>query len=94
MSWLALPLAALLASPARAAPDSGDALIALARDLELSITENGPDQPWTLHLHNRGTTPMGVMADPGLLWFEIAVPGAPAPLTCRLPEPLWPKGMR
>ena len=90
----AFSAAALLTSPASAAPDSGDTLIALARDLELLITENGPDQPWTLHLHNQGTTPMGVMADPGLLWFEIAVPGTRTPLTCRLPEPLWPKGMR
>jgi hypothetical protein len=85
--------------PGNAAPraqspeDSGDTLIALGRDLELVVNETGPDQPWTLHIHNRGSTPIGVMADPGLLWFEVAVPGA-GTQTCRLPEPLWPKNMR
>jgi hypothetical protein len=34
------------------------------------------------------------MADPGLLWFEVAVPGSATPHVCRLPEPLWPTGMR
>jgi hypothetical protein len=77
----------------RAPADTGDSLIALGRDLELVVNETGPDQPWTLHIHNRGTTPIGVMADPGLLWFEVAVPGA-GTQTCRLPEPLWPKNMR
>jgi hypothetical protein len=76
------------------APDPEGALIALARDLELVVTELGPDMPWTLHLHNRGPTPIGLMADPGLLWFEVVVPGTPTPQVCRLPEPLWPKGMR
>jgi len=69
-------------------------LIALGRDLELVVTETGPEQPWTLHLRNRGGTPIGLMADPGLLWFEVTVPGASSPHVCRLPEPLWPKGMR
>jgi hypothetical protein len=77
----------------RAPVDTGDALIALGRDLELVVNETGPDQPWTLHIHNRGSTPVGVMADPGLLWFEVSGPGAGAQ-TCRLPEPLWPKNMR
>jgi hypothetical protein len=76
------------------APDPEGALIALGRDLELVVTEIGPDMPWTLHLHNRGTTPIGLMADPGLLWFEVTVPGATSPHVCRLPEPLWPKTMR
>jgi hypothetical protein len=75
-----------------ASPEEG--LLALARDLELVVTESGPDMPWTLHLRNRGSTPIGLMADPGLLWFEVAVPGASSPRLCRLPEPLWPKGMR
>jgi hypothetical protein len=81
------------APEAAAAPDPG-ALLALSRELELVVTELGPDMPWTLHLQNRGSTPIGLMADPGLLWFEIAMPGAAAPLVCRLPEPLWPKAMR
>jgi hypothetical protein len=81
------------AQPA-AAQDPEGALIALGRELELVVTEMGPDQPWTLHLHNRGSAPIGLMADPGLLWFEVAVPGVTASHVCRLPEPLWPKGMR
>jgi hypothetical protein len=71
-----------------------DGLLALARDLELVVTETGPEMPWTLHLRNRGSTPIGLIADPGLLWFEVAVPGVTTPRVCRLPEPLWPKGMR
>ena len=80
--------------PSAQAAEGDDAVIALARDLELVITETGPEQPWTLHLRNRGSTPVGVMADPGLLWFEVAVPGVPTPRICRLPEPLWPTTMR
>lgn len=84
-----------LGSPrAAAAADGDDAIIALARDLELIISETGPEQPWTLHLHNRGSTPIGVMGDAGLLWFEVEVPGIASPRVCRLPEPLWPTGMR
>jgi hypothetical protein len=81
-------------APAAPASDPEGGLIALGRDLELVVTETGPEQPWTLHLSNRGSTPIGLMADPGLLWFEVAVPGSSTPHVCRLPEPLWPKGMR
>ncbi|HWO12046.1 MAG TPA: hypothetical protein VNN80_21275 [Polyangiaceae bacterium] len=88
-----LALAAAWPRAARAA-DGEDAIIALARNLLLVVTEAGPEQPWTLHLHNIGPTPIAVMADPGLLWFEVVVPGASAPRTCRLPEPLWPTAMR
>jgi hypothetical protein len=90
------PAAAPEPTPAPAAPtgDPEGGLIALGRDLELVVTETGPEQPWTLHLRNRGTTPIGLMADPGLLWFEVAVPGSSTPHVCRLPEPLWPTGMR
>ncbi len=79
---------------AHAAPDTDASLVALTRDLELQVTENGPDQPWTLHLSNLGETPIGLVADPGLLWFDVVVPGSATPQTCRLPEPLWPKTMR
>jgi hypothetical protein len=34
------------------------------------------------------------MADPGLIWFEVAVPGRGKSEICRLPEPLWPKAIR
>jgi len=43
---------------------------------------------------NTGTAPIGVVADPSLLWFEVAVPGKALPVTCRLPPPLWPKTTR
>jgi hypothetical protein len=75
-------------------PDSGAALANLTQNLQLEIVETGPDQLWTLHLSNAGASPIGVMADPGLLWFDISVPGQTTPQTCRLPEPLWPTGMR
>ena len=87
------PAASAGDAPAPAVDPAG-ALIALGRDLELVVTETGPEQPWTLHLRNRGASPIGLMADPGLLWFEVTVPGASSPHVCRLPEPLWPKGMR
>jgi hypothetical protein len=94
----AVLLASTLLQPAllrraEAAPDSGAALAGLTRNLQLEIVETGPDQLWTLHLSNVGDSPIGVVADPGLLWFEVTVPGA-APQTCRLPEPLWPTSMR
>lgn len=88
------PAEAAAPTPAPAAPAPEGSLIELGRDLELVVTETGPEQPWTLHLRNRGATPIGVMADPGLLWFEVAVPGSTTPHVCRLPEPLWPTGMR
>lgn len=91
---MALAGATSLGSRPAVAAEGDDPSITLTRDLELIIGETGPEQPWTLHLHNRGSTPIGVMADPGLLWFEVAVPGVPAPRICRLPEPLWPSGMR
>ncbi len=95
LSALGAPTRASAQEPAvEAAPDPEGALIALGHELELLITETGPDQPWTLHLYNHGSTPVGVMADPGLLWFEVTLPSSSRPITCRLPEPLWPKAMR
>jgi hypothetical protein len=89
------PQPAAQAAPPPAAPlDPEAALVALGRDLQLEVTETGPDQPWTLHLHNGGATKVGVMADPGLLWFEVVLPSSSTTVTCRLPEPLWPKAMR
>jgi hypothetical protein len=89
-----LALAGASSSRSATAAEGDDAIIALARDLELIITETGPEQPWTLHLHNRGSAPIGVMADAGLLWFEVEVPGIASPRVCRLPEPLWPTAVR
>jgi hypothetical protein len=91
---LSLTLLQLATAPVGAAPDPEAELVLLAQDLSLEIVETGPDHLWTLHLSNLGETPVGVVADPGLLWFEVAVPGRAAPQICRLPEPLWPKATR
>lgn len=84
----------LAAAPAAAQPQPEGSLIALAQNLKLEVTEAGPEQLWTVHLSNLGEFPIGVVADAGLLWFQIDVPGRTAPQTCRLPAPLWPKTMR
>jgi hypothetical protein len=88
----------LVATPpvlAQQPPASGDseALVSLGRDLKLQVSEDGPDQPWTLTLANTGDQGIGIIADPGLLWFEVSVSGRP-PRVCRLPEPLWPTDMQ
>jgi hypothetical protein len=75
------------------APDEQNGLVTLGQDLTLVVTEDGPDQPWTLSLANQGSQPLGLIADPGLLWFEVTLPGR-APQTCRLPEPLRPTTMQ
>jgi hypothetical protein len=53
--------------------------------------ERGPDQPWVLQIDNRGDTPVELIADPRLLWFEVQTSAAKVPVTCRLPKPLWPE---
>jgi hypothetical protein len=55
------------------------------------VLEHGPSQPWTLQIDNRGDSPVDLVADPRLLWFEVQTPAAKAPVTCRLPKPLWPE---
>jgi hypothetical protein len=96
-SLLALLVGSLAASTAPAedvAPsDDRSGLVTLGQDLKLDVTEDGPDQPWTISLSNSGSNPIGIIADPGLLWFEVAAPGR-APQVCRLPEPLWPTTMQ
>lgn len=80
---------------ATAAPEGGEPTLAsLARDLVLEIVENGPSELWTLHVSNAGAAPFVVVADPSVLSFEVSVPGKALPVTCRLPEPLWPKTVR
>ncbi len=74
-----------------ASADGG--LVTLAQDLTLTVSEDGPNQPWTVTLANRGSAPLGFIADPGLLWFEVTVPGRPAQ-SCVLPEPLRPAAMQ
>lgn len=82
------------APDAGAQPAPGGSLIALAQNLKVEVTETGPEQLWTLHLSNLGDFPIGLVADPGLLWFKVEVPGRSTPQICRLPGPLWPKIMR
>lgn len=72
----------------------GEGLALLARDLVLELVENGPDELWTFHLSNTGSTPVALAGDPSLLWFDVTVPNRSARVTCRLPRPLWPKGLR
>src|SRR5262245_45644651 len=74
-------------APGSPAPSSEDGLATLTRDFTLTVTEDGPNQPWTITLANRGSEPFGFIADPGLLWFDVTLPGR-APQSCRLPEPL------
>ncbi|HVZ35203.1 MAG TPA: hypothetical protein VG963_22410, partial [Polyangiaceae bacterium] len=76
-----------------AASGDSEALVSLGRDLKLQVSEDGPDQPWTVTLANTGNQRIGIIADPGLLWFEVSVSGRPARV-CRLPEPLWPTDMQ
>jgi hypothetical protein len=80
-------------APTAPTQDDPSGLVTLGQDLTLVVTEDGPDQPWTLSLSNRGSQPLGLIADPGLLWFEVSLPGR-APQACRLPEPLRPEAMQ
>lgn len=81
--------------PAAAAPEPPrQSLAELSQDLVLEIIEHGPKELWTLHVTNTGKSPIGIIADPALLWFEVSVPGKAVPVTCRLPAPLWPKVLR
>jgi hypothetical protein len=57
--------------------------------MQLEVREVGPDQPWLVHLTNRGDQPAELVADTRLLWFEVKLPGKAKQSLCRLPEPLW-----
>ncbi|HKO93470.1 MAG TPA: hypothetical protein VJU61_20090 [Polyangiaceae bacterium] len=91
-SW-AVSAGAADAPPTVATGEDLGALLALGHDLTLVVSEDGPDQPWTLSLTNQGDQPIGLIADPGLLWFEVSLPGR-EPQSCRLPEPLRPAAMQ
>lgn len=58
--------------------------------LTLEVFERGPDQPWLVHIVNRGQDPAELVADTRLLWFEVKLAGKKKPSLCRLPEPLAP----
>jgi hypothetical protein len=81
------------AAASSSAPGSEDGLATLTRDFALTVTEDGPNQPWTITLANRGNEPLGFIADPGLLWLDVTLPGR-APQSCRLPAPLRPSAMQ
>jgi hypothetical protein len=63
---------------------------AAAQPLRLVVSEQGPNQPWTVAIHNDGDKPMHLVADPRLLWFEVVAPGNKKTETCRLPGELFP----
>lgn len=87
------PVSSDAATQSAASESTAGGLVTLAQDLTLAVSEDGPNQPWTVTLANRGSEPLGFIADPGLLWFEVTVPGR-AMQTCVLPEPLRPVGMQ
>jgi hypothetical protein len=59
--------------------------------LRFGVVERGPGKRWLLALLNQGDTPVRVVADPRLLWFEVAVPARRTKkTTCRLPGELFP----
>jgi hypothetical protein len=96
--WLAIttPVSdtrAATEAPRAPAASGADGLATLPRDLTLTVIEDGPNQPWTVTLANRGSEPIGFIADPGLLWFDVTLPGR-ATQSCRLPEPLRPNAMQ
>jgi hypothetical protein len=80
--------------------DSDAAIQALAREgaggstplgVRFGVVERGPGKRWLLALLNQGEEPVRVIADPRLLWFEVAVPARRTKkTTCRLPGELFP----
>jgi hypothetical protein len=95
---MAVLAASIAWGPPGAAVAAADAapqnLAELAQDLVLELIEHGPGELWTMHVTNTGKLPVGIVADPALLWFEVAVPGRALTVVCRLPSPLWPKSIR
>jgi hypothetical protein len=58
--------------------------------LTLDVAEKGPGQPWAVAIVNEGSEPVRLVADSRLLWFDVVVPGKRRPVTCRLPDALFP----
>jgi hypothetical protein len=59
--------------------------------LRFGVVERGPGKRWLLALLNEGDSPVRVIADQRLLWFELEVPGKRTKkATCRLPGALFP----
>lgn len=59
--------------------------------LRLVVVERGPGQPWGLGISNESDRPVRIIADPRLLWFDVAVPSKKTKtVTCKLPESLFP----
>jgi hypothetical protein len=72
----------LVGLPAHAAADRPS--------VRLEVSEQGPNLPWTLAIHNDGDRPVRLVADPRLLWFEVDAPGKKKTQVCRLPAELFP----
>jgi hypothetical protein len=78
----------------------GEAMAAIGRHdsgaepplgLRFGVVERGPGKRWLLALLNEGDSPVRVIADQRLLWFELEVPGKRTKkATCRLPGALFP----
>jgi hypothetical protein len=60
------------------------------RGLRFGVIERGPGRSWALAIFNDGDEPSQVVADIRLLRFEVVVPSKKQPVTCRLPESLFP----
>jgi hypothetical protein len=58
--------------------------------LALRVRESGPTLPWLLRIVNEGDTPVDLIADTRLLWFEVKLPGQKKATTCKLPDALGP----
>ncbi|MGC4063402.1 MAG: hypothetical protein QM784_01860 [Polyangiaceae bacterium] len=58
--------------------------------LTIRVRESGPTLPWLLRIVNEGDTPVDLVADTRLLWFEVKLPGQKKATTCKLPDALGP----
>lgn len=80
----AAPAAVSPSAPSAGAPATNGA--SSEPRLTFSVSEAGPDLPWTLRLENVGTAPTLVASDARLLGLTVRVPGRKQPVRCRLPE--------
>lgn len=65
----------------------------LAAGLKLSVTESGPERPWSVRVTNASQRTLQVGTDPRLLWFSVTVPGRKKPVECRIPADMRPKSV-
>lgn len=84
------PAAAVTPDPGSGPAAAGGTAPAAVAPLRLTVTHRGPTVPWRLDIANTSASPVALLADPRLLWFEVKVPGKKAPATCRLPDAVFP----